>query len=157
VHLTDFMQGRGRPGSGPLDGHGRRSIYLEVRRNFLSPWMLAFDAPIPFNTVGTRSVSNVPAQALALLNDPFVAEEAKRWATKLIPAESAAPDARISRMYETAFARKPNPEELRAATAFIDEQAKQYGVAGEAVWTDHRVWADLAHVLFNCKEFIFIQ
>jgi hypothetical protein len=26
VHLTDFQQGRGRPGSGPLDGAGRRSV-----------------------------------------------------------------------------------------------------------------------------------
>ena len=27
IHLTEFMEGRGRPGkSGPLDGNGRRSI-----------------------------------------------------------------------------------------------------------------------------------
>src|SRR5206468_709075 len=39
VHLTDFQQGRGRPESGPLDGAGRRSIYLSVRRNFLSPFL----------------------------------------------------------------------------------------------------------------------
>ncbi len=38
VHLTSFMEGRGRPGhSGPLDGDGRRSLYLTVRRNFLEP------------------------------------------------------------------------------------------------------------------------
>src|SRR5262249_6763817 len=42
-HLTAFMDGRGRPGrSGPLDGEGRRSIYLGVRRNFLNPMFLAF-------------------------------------------------------------------------------------------------------------------
>src|SRR5262249_30638086 len=44
TYLTEFMEGRGRPSkSGPLDGAGRRSIYLEVRRNFLSPIMRAFD------------------------------------------------------------------------------------------------------------------
>lgn len=44
VYLTNFMQGRGRPGeSGPLDGAGRRSIYQMVRRNFLNPFMLTFD------------------------------------------------------------------------------------------------------------------
>src|SRR5262245_64560520 len=48
-NLTDFMVGRGRPGtSGPLDGAGRRSIYLNVRRNFLTPMFLAFDYPVPF-------------------------------------------------------------------------------------------------------------
>jgi len=65
VHLTEFMDGRGRPQSGSLDGDGRRSIYIKVRRNFLPPMMLAFDTPIPFNCMGRRNVSNVPSQAAA--------------------------------------------------------------------------------------------
>ena len=73
------MQGRGRPGaSGPLDGARRRSVYQEVRRNFLNPFMLVFDEPIPTTTVGARSVSNVPAQGLTLMNDPFVRGQAER-------------------------------------------------------------------------------
>jgi len=48
-----------------------------VRRNFLSPMLLAFDTPIPFSTMGRRSLSNVPAQALILMNDPFVQEQAR--------------------------------------------------------------------------------
>src|SRR5262249_25621732 len=67
VPLPPFQDGRGRPMSGPLDGDGRRSIYLAVRRNFLSSFLLAFDTPIPFSTVGRRTVSNVPAQALILM------------------------------------------------------------------------------------------
>ena len=60
-YLTPFMDGRGRPArSGPLDGDGRRSIYLNVRRNFLNPMFLAFDVPVPFSTMGRRNVSNVP-------------------------------------------------------------------------------------------------
>ncbi len=56
VYLSRFMEGRGRPGrSGPLDGDGRRSIYLNVRRNFLNPMFLAFDAPVPFSTMGRRT------------------------------------------------------------------------------------------------------
>ena len=82
VHLNEFMEGRGRPASGPLDGDGRRSIYIGVRRNFLQPMMLAFDTPIPFNCMGRRNVSNVPAQALILMNDPFVVEQAKVWAQR---------------------------------------------------------------------------
>ena len=72
-YLTSHMDGRGRPEmSGPLDGAGRRSIFINVRRNFLSPMFLAFDFPIPFTTIGRRSVSNVPAQALTLMNNPLV-------------------------------------------------------------------------------------
>ena len=85
IHLTSFMDGRGRPGkSGPLDGNGRRSIYISVRRNFLSPFMLTFDTPVPFSSMGRRNVSNVPAQALILMNDPFVAEQARGWAQRAI-------------------------------------------------------------------------
>jgi hypothetical protein len=113
------MQGRGRPGeSGPVDGAGRRSIYVAVRRNFLSPMMLAFDAPIPLGTVGRRNVSNVPAQALILMNDPFVAEQARVWARKLLADREAAPEARIRRMYLEALSRDPAAGETAAALSF---------------------------------------
>ena len=44
--------------------------------------LLAFDAPVPFSTMGRRNVSNVPAQALTLLNDPLVILEARLWAER---------------------------------------------------------------------------
>ncbi len=156
VHLTPFMQGRGRPGnSGPLDGAGRRSIYISVRRNFLSPMMLAFDTPIPFSTVGRRNVSNVPAQALILMNDPFVAEQSVAWARKVLAEKDASPESRIRRMYAEAFSREPTAEETSAALAFLDSQAREYGLS--TAGTDERVWADLGHVLINVKEFVVIR
>jgi len=151
-HLTPFTIGRGRPGnSGPLDGDGRRTVYLNIRRNFLNPMLLAFDFPIPFSTIGRRSVSNVPAQALALMNNPFVLEQAEVWARRVAGLE---PDSksRIRAMYLAAFSRPPTVEEEESAMAFVDEQSRQYA-AGESL----RPWADLAHVLFNVKEFIFIN
>ena len=80
VYVTEFMEGRGRPAGGPLDGDGRRSLYIKIRRNFLSPMLLAYDMPAPSATIGRRSVSNVPAQALILMNDPFVTQQAGVWA-----------------------------------------------------------------------------
>ena len=154
IFLTDFMQGRGRPQSGPLDGNGRRSIYLGIQRNFLSPMMLAFDTPIPFNTMGKRAQSNVPAQALILMNDPFVIQQAELWAKRVI-AESASPEHRITRMYVAAFARPPTDKEMIAARAFLEQQAKE--LAAKDGMNDARVWADLAHVLINTKEFIFVN
>ena len=56
THRTPFMSGRGARESGPLDGNGRRSIYLAVYRNFLNPFMLAFDTPSPFGPQGRRSL-----------------------------------------------------------------------------------------------------
>ncbi len=156
VHLTPFMQGRGRPGqSGPLDGAGRRSIYLAIRRNFLSPMMLAFDQPIPFTSMGRRNVSNVPAQALILMNDPFVIEQAKVWAERLL-REPGTTDDRIELLYQQAFARSPSDTEKTAALGFLDQQGTELGLPIAERRNHVRAWADLCHVIFNVKEFVFV-
>jgi len=152
VYVTPFMEGRGRPGSGPLDGNGRRSVYTEIRRNFLPPMMLAFDFPSPFSTMGRRTVSNVPAQALILMNDPFVVEQAKLWAQNEVKAGGDAA-ARLDRMFITAIGRAIEKDELAALQSFITEQAKLYSSSAE----DIRVWTDVAHVIFNMKAFVFLN
>jgi hypothetical protein len=158
VHLTPFMQGRGRPGgSGPLDGSGRRSLYLEVRRNFLSPMMIAYDTPIPFSTVGARNTSNVPAQALILMNDPFVLEQSRKWAERVIAEEGDVPvERRIERMYEDALGRRPSTEELASALEFLAVQGAEYRLDAEASRRDPRTLADFGHVLWNVKEFVYL-
>jgi Protein of unknown function (DUF1553) len=155
IFLTADHQGRGRPNSGPLDGAGRRSLYLAMRRNFLSPMLLVFDLPIPSTTVGRRNVSNVPAQALILLNDPFVDEQAVRWARRAL-AVDLPPAERIGRLYEAAIGRPPESAELEAALEFLHLQAQELN-RPDAWQSEERVWADLAHVLWNSKEFLFVR
>ena len=143
IHLTSFMDGRGRPKtSGPLDGDGRRSIYIAIRRNFLSPFMLTFDTPIPFSAMGRRNVSNVPAQALILMNDPFVAEQARGWAKQAMKVSDQSQE-RIEWLYMTAFARKPKAEEMTTAKEYLGKS------------NDAKRWTSFAHALINTKEFIF--
>ncbi len=152
THLTSFMQGRGRPSkSGPLDGEGRRSLYLNVRRNFLSPFLLAFDYPAPASTIGKRTSSNVPSQALALLNDPFVVQESERWATRILKTEGSLDDhQRIDQLYFEAFGRVPASQERIRAIRFIESQQAQ-GLSKLDTWTT------LCHALLNAKELIWIQ
>jgi hypothetical protein len=152
VYLTAFQDGRGRPASGPIDGDGRRSIYLGVRRNFLSSMLLAFDTPIPFSTMGRRTVSNVPAQALILMNDPFVHQQAAVWAQRLLQ-RSMSPTDRICEMYVSAFGRPATSEEIGQCLGFLERQGQLYGSRAE----HPSAWTDLAHVLFNVKEFIFVN
>ncbi len=153
IHLTSFMDGRGRPGTnGPIDGDGRRSIYIAVRRNFLSPFMLTFDTPVPFSSMGRRNVSNVPAQSLILMNDPFVVDQAKRWAERTLQQGTDA-DANITWMYETAFARQPTEREKQIAMEFLGVSSTSEMKAT----VDLDRWSHLAHVLINTKEFIFLK
>ena len=157
VHLTAFMDGRGKPASGPLDGAGRRSLYTTVRRNFLPPMMLGFDTPIPFTTVGRRNVSNVPAQALILMNDPFVAQQAQVWAKRLVSnRDESAPEPLLAQAYLAAFGRPPSQNETAQALAFLKQYAAAKGSA-PANLMDEAAWSDLCHVLFNVKEFIYIN
>ncbi len=151
VHLTSFMEGRGKPKSGPLNGDGRRSLYLAVKRNFLPPFEAAFDRPIPFTTMGRRSLSNVPAQSLTLMNDPFVIQEAKRWAHVLL--KNPEPRARIQQAFLTAFAREPQEAEYEALQQFLSTQQTNY----QAGPNDERVWTDFCHLLFNKKESIYLR
>lgn len=152
-YLTEFMAGRGRPAkSGPLDGDGRRSLYIGVRRNFLTPFFVAFDYPVPFTSIGRRSVSNVPAQALALMNNPLFQQQAEVWAKKTLAVPGLNTAQRIDRLYREAYGRPVTASESSDAQAFLAEQDRAYGKPD-----DPRSWTDLCHVLFNVKEFIFIE
>ena len=143
IHLTDFMKGRGRPPeSGPLDGSGRRSLYLEVRRNFLVPFLLVWDFPQPSTSMGRRSVSNVPSQALALMNDPFVSQQADGWAGRLL---GGYPDdaARIQAAWLEAYGRPPAPTEVDFCSSFLADP-------------ENGGWQGLCHALYSVKEFVHV-
>jgi hypothetical protein len=138
---TGSDSGNNTPKSGPIDGARRRSIYLAVRRNFRSTFLEVFDMPAALNTFGKRDVSNVPTQALTLLNDPFVQEQAKAWAER-IQQTNLSDDERIVQMFREALSRSPTESELKMARNLIKD-----GLHG---------WHDLAVTLFNVKEFLYV-
>jgi cytochrome c553 len=146
IHLTDSMQGRGRPAQeGPLDGARRRSVYVEVRRNFLSPFLQVFDQPVPTTTVGARSTSNVPAQGLALMNDPFVRGQAERWGKALAEgARSGSTRGVVADAYLAAYGRHAADAEVSRALAFL----------GDA--PDAGSWSDFAHAVLLSTEFRYL-
>ena len=156
VHITSFMNGRGKPGrSGPMDGEGRRSIYVEMRRNFLDPFMSAFDRPIPFTTFGKRTVTNVPAQALILMNDPFIHNQAAVMVKKMNETGISGFAARIQWIYQRAFSRNPSEEEIISARSFYESLKKKHQGKDKNL-LDEMIWKDFIHTHFNLKEFIYL-
>ncbi|MCZ6672320.1 MAG: DUF1549 and DUF1553 domain-containing protein [Verrucomicrobia bacterium] len=138
--------------SGPLDGNGRRSIYIEMSIMDPPKFLVGFNLPNPKLSTGRRDVTNVPAQALLLLNHPFVTEMAKQWADRLVMDGSTTPQERIGRMFVRAFCRSATSHELtRWNQAF--EAFSQI----EDEMNDKKAWADMAHVLYNTKEFIYYR
>ena len=155
TRLTEHMQGRGRPGhGGPTDGAGRRSVYIAVRRNFLDPFMQAFDQPVPATTCGKRHTSNVPAQALALLNSDLAHELAAFWGRRLASQRDADDRAKIESMWFAAFARAPGEDEGAAAVEFL---AAERLAAADPNQREAAAYTALAHALFSAKEFVFLR
>jgi len=109
--LDQTLYGEPVPGSS-----ARRSIYVQVIRNRLDPLLTTFDAPVPAATRGKRDSTNVPAQSLALLNDPAVQQWAKAWAMR----SSGLPEARAGAMIREATGRSATEDELRAALAYLE-------------------------------------
>ena len=148
-YVSAFMDGRGKPKSGPVDGAGRRSIYIQVRRNYLTDMFLTFDYPLPITTIGRRGASTVPSQALWMMNSELIALQAERWARRVLDAVPE-PEARVARLYEEAFGRPALPQETREILAVAKSLTTRYG--GE-----EKAWADVCHVLMNTTEFVFIR
>ncbi|MBS0265510.1 MAG: PSD1 domain-containing protein [Planctomycetes bacterium] len=155
LHASQFIEARGLRGErGPLDGDGRRSIYVSARRNFLPTMMIAFDTPTPFTTVGRRNISNVPGQMLFLMNDPFVHQQAEFWARRL---RTEAPDlpaeVRVRGMFLAALAREPGSAETEQCMALVRDAAQLLGTDPSRP----EAWAELCQALFAVKEFLFVR
>jgi hypothetical protein len=119
--------------------------------------MRAFDMPTPFTTIGRRNVSNVPAQALILMNDPFVSQQAALWAKNLLADSALSPESRINSMYQAAFARPATAAETKQTIAFLKIQSQTLKLKPDAWKTHPQVWGDVCHVMFNLKEFVFLR
>ena len=91
------------------------------------------------------------------MNDPLVIELAKRWADRLLFDPSSTSEQRIDAMYLTAFSRKATDAEKSEALEFLDAQGARFGLVESQRRTSPQAWADLCHVLFNVKEFVFIE
>ncbi len=137
------------PKAGPLDGGGRRSIYLQVRRNFLPPMLMCFDFAKPGESVGKRDVTIVPTQALAMLNGAFVHQQAERWGAN-VAQQDGDDKATLRGMVVAALGREPTRGEADTLLNVM-RGAKQDGA------TDAEAWADVAHVIFNLNEFVFVR
>ena len=114
-----------------------------------------FDSSLS-NSIGRRNVSNVPAQALIMMNDPFVVEQAGVWAKRLLDDKSRSTEKRIYNMYVAGIGRPPSDAEMADALGFLGQQSRTLGLSADEGRSDERIWTDLCHVLMNVKSFIFV-
>ncbi len=148
----------------------RRGIYTWWQRSFLHPSMVAFDAPSREECAAERNLSNIPQQALVLLNDPTYVEAARSFAAQILSECKGSTDERLAWAWQRALQRNPDAEESKTLTALVNERLAAYRAdtraAGELLkvglapvpdsldTAELAAWTHVARVLLNLHETI---
>jgi hypothetical protein len=120
-----------------------RTIYQPLLRDRVPDEWSTFDFPVPELVTGQRGMTTVPTQALFLMNSPFMAEQAKKTATRLLQDADGNEEA-IRRAYMLILNRDPSAEEQHEAATFLKSHTSRESVAGLAA---------LCQTLFASAEF----
>jgi len=123
----------------------RRSLYVPRFRNTALDLFAVFDVANPNVTTGVRNVSQVAPQSLYLLNSPWVREQARHAAERLLAdLPDSGPGERLAEAYLRALGRAADERELEIAATFLQGQDEPEG------------WTDLFHALFVCLDFRYM-
>jgi hypothetical protein len=136
----------------------RRSIYLPVIRNALPDSLALFDAADPNSVAAVRNETTVPAQALYMLNNPFVREQSLHFARALLADAKASDADRIRRAHQSTLGRPPSEREQIDGAAWIKKYTDAAKTAGRSE-PDARLsaWQSYCQTLFCANEFIYLD
>jgi hypothetical protein len=120
-------------------------------------FLATFNQPAPKIPTGRRDIANTPTQSLALLNDPFVTNQAEFWAAQLITRQDASIESRLQHMFLKGVGREATAEELsRWADAARDFAETEKTPEADRL-TSASLWQTMAHAMFNTKEFLYVR
>jgi hypothetical protein len=117
--------------------------------------MTMFDAPEPTQSIGERISTTVPTQALAMMNSPFVRQQAERLAQRIRPAPEVPLPAAIDNAYQIVFSRIPAAAERERMLAFIEQQRQAAG--GDAPQHTAAALVEFCQVLLCLNEFVYVD
>ena len=148
----------------------RRGLYTWWQRSFLHPSMLAFDAPSREECCAERNRSNIPQQALVLLNDPSYVEAARSLAARMLKECNGSPEERMAWVWQQVLQRLPRVEEMETMMPLLREHLAHYKAAPAASESllktgltsvppdfdkaELAAWTHVARVLLNLHETI---
>jgi hypothetical protein len=148
----------------------RRGLYTWWQRSFLHPSLVAFDAPSREECAADRNRSNIPQQALVLLNDPTYVEAARAFAVKILTEAGPSTEARLNWAWRKTLQRTPREDELSVLKPLIEKQQAEYDQNSNAAGlllhvgqaplsaqvspAELAAWTSAARVLLNLHETI---
>jgi hypothetical protein len=148
----------------------RRGLYIWWQRSYLHPSLLAFDAPTREECAAERNRSNIPQQALVLLNDPTYVEASRAFAIRVLKAGGADTKSRLTWAWRQVLSRAPRPDEIKTMEELLIKQLVEYRADAESAQALLKIgqtpppqdlnpaelaaWTNIARVLLNLHETI---
>ena len=148
----------------------RRAVYVHWQRQFLHPWLLAFDAPTREECTAGRPISSTPTAALVLLNDPSFVEAARALAGEILTKGPQDDGQRIEWAWRRVLGRHATSDESRLLNELLAKHRGEFGrdtAAAEALASigsskrpdgvdvgELAAWTSLCRVLLNLNETI---
>jgi hypothetical protein len=156
------------PSSG--DDQFRRAVYVHWQRQFLHPWLLAFDAPTREECTASRPISSTPAAALVLLNDPTFVEAARGLAGQILSQAPQDDEQRLRWAWRQVLGRDAKSGEVSLLVRLLQKHRDQFAAdpkAAEALVSigisprpkdidvvELAAWTSVSRVLLNLNETI---
>ena len=135
-----------------------RSIYLMRQRIQRHPYLGLFDAPDSNLSSDTRSASNVPGQALYLMNHPFVQEQASAFASRILAQPLSQESNQIKWAIKTAWGVRADPKSIREGMAYLQAYREKTSTSdsfSDGVRRD--AWASYCRVLLTSNPFFYVD
>lgn len=136
----------------PLDAQDgfdvwRRSLYLFQMRSVPIPLLDVFDLPESTQSCPRRASTTIPTQSLSLLNNPWVIEQSRHFAARVVTeaGPGAAPAHLIERAYQIATGKRPTPEILSRVVNYLGTRPSDSALA------------EFCHVLLNSNAFLYLD
>jgi hypothetical protein len=126
-------------------GSPRRTLYLMTIRSDRSGFGPLFDTADPTAPVDKRTISTVAPQALFLLNNPFVLEQTRTLARRVVTATKEM-SSQLDYAYRLLYGRPPTPQEITIGRDFLKRSR-----GGEQAWQEY------GEVLLCANEFIYVD
>ena len=118
----------------------RRTVYRFTVRSVPNRFMKVLDCPNPSSLTPKRNETTTSLQSLALLNNPFMIDQARHFARRLQRTESTT-SLQIQLAFELAFSRAPSKQELASSIRLANEHGLFY----------------LCRAILNANEFVYLD
>lgn len=129
--------------------HSHRSIYLPIVRGNLPEILKLFDFADPNALIGKRDETSVPAQALFLMNSPWMIGQSRHTAEHLLRRTALNDHERLELLYQKALSRAPDEKEAERALTYL----RNSGTEEDRL----EKWTQVCQVVLISLEFRYLQ